>query len=68
MRETLDKVKGGAIEIAYRTDGGLFMKYRVNLEGTHNIKALMYADNLALIGYVNELQQMVNAFHNACMK
>ena len=33
MRETLDKCKGGDIEIPYRTDGGLFMNYRVNLMG-----------------------------------
>ena len=38
MRETLDKVKGGGIEISYRADGGLFVNYRVKHEGTHKIK------------------------------
>ncbi|XP_062523146.1 uncharacterized protein LOC134197813 isoform X2 [Corticium candelabrum] len=33
MRETLDKFEGGGIEIAYRTDGGLFMNYRVKPDG-----------------------------------
>ena len=69
MRETLDKVKGGGIEIAYRTDGGLFMNYRVKPEGIHKIKAPMHADDLALISTSNsKLQQMVSAFHDACMK
>ena len=45
------------------------MNYRVKPEGTHKIKAPMYADVLALIGTSNsELQQMVNAFHDACLK
>ena len=47
MCETLDKVKGGGIETAYRTNGDLFMNYRVKPEGTHKIKAPMYADDLA---------------------
>ena len=47
MCETLDKVKGGGIETAYRTNGDLFMNYRVKPEGTHKIKASMYADDLA---------------------
>ena len=69
MRETLDKFEGGGIEIAYRTDGGLFMNYCVKPDGTHKIKAPMYADDLALLGTSSsELQQMVNAFHGTCMK
>ena len=68
MHETLDKVKGGGIEIAYRTDGDLFMNYRVKPEETHKIKAPMYADDLAIGTSNSELQQMVNAFHDACMK
>ena len=69
LRETLDKFEGGGIEIAYRTDGGLSMNYRVKLDGTHKIKASMYADDLALLGTSSsELQQMVNAFHDTCMK
>ena len=69
MRESLDKVKGGGIEVAYRLDGGLFMNCRVKPERTHKSKASMYADDLAIIGTSNsELQQMVNAFHDACMK
>ena len=36
MRET--GVKGGGIEIAYRTDGGLFMNYQVKPEGTQRSK------------------------------
>ena len=31
------------------TDGDLFMNYRVKPEETHQIKAPMYADDLALI-------------------
>ena len=43
-----------------------FMKYRVKPEGTHKIKAPMYADDLAVIGTSNsELQQMVKAFLDA---
>ena len=69
MRETLDKFEGGGIEIAYRTDGGLFMNYHVKPDGTHKIKAPMYADDLALLGTSSsELQQMVNAFHDTCIK
>ena len=60
MRETLDKVNGGGIEIAYRTVGGPFMNYRVKPEGTDKIKPPMYADDLALIRTSNsELQQML---------
>ena len=44
------------------------MNYQVKPEGKHEIKASIYADDLAIIGYVNELQQMVNTFHDACMK
>ena len=63
MRETLDKFEGGGIEIAYRTDGGLFINYCVKPDGTHKIKAPMYANDLALSGTSSsELQQMVNAF------
>ena len=69
MRETLAKFEGGGIEIAYKTDGGLFMNYRRKPDGTHKIKAPMYADDLALLGTSSsELQQMVNAFHDTCMK
>ena len=47
----------------------LFMNYRVKPKGTHKIKAPMHADDLALIGTSNsKLQQMVNAFHDACKK
>ena len=69
MREIVNKFEGGGIEIAYRTDGGMFMNYRVKPDGTHKIKAPMYADDLALLGTSSsELQQMVNAFHDTCMK
>ena len=69
MHETLDKFEGGGIEIAYRTDGGLFMYYCVKSDGTHKIKAPMYTDNLALLGTSSsELQQMVNDFYDTCMK
>ena len=45
------------------------MNYRVKPDGKHKIKAPMYADNLALLGTSSsELQQMVNAFHDTCMK
>ena len=48
---------------------GLFMNYRVKPDGTHKIKAPMYADDLALIGTSNsELQQTVNAYHDTCMR
>ena len=44
------------------------MNYRVKPEGTNKIKAPVYAHDLALIGTSNsELQQIVNAFHDACM-
>ncbi len=45
------------------------MNYRVKPDGTHKIKAPMYADDLALLGTSSsELQQMVNAFHDTCIK
>ena len=45
------------------------MNYQVKPDVTHKIKASMYADDLALIDTSScELQQMVNAFHDACMK
>ena len=69
MRETLDKFEGSSIEIAYRTDGAFFMNYRVKPDGTHKIKAPMYADNLVVLATSSsELQQMVHAFHDTCMK
>ena len=68
MPETLGKFEGGGIEIAYRTDGGLFMNYRVKPDRTHKIKVPMYVDDLVLLGTSSsELQQMVNAFHDTCM-
>ena len=58
MSETLDKFEGGCIEFAYRTVGGMFINYCVKPDGTHKIKAPMYADDLALGTSSSELQQM----------